>query len=114
MGQSFESISKNVLEVLNTKLPSYLTYHSIEHTKYVVKMAEYLAWRENIEEHDVFLNKIAALYHDIGFIESRDNHEETGCRIVTKELGDLNFAKEDIAKICGMIMATKIPQNPNI
>ncbi|MGK0138910.1 MAG: hypothetical protein ACI9DJ_002366 [Algoriphagus sp.] len=112
MKTKFEDISRKVLEVLSQKLPVHLTYHSIEHTKYVVKMAEYLAWRENMGDHDKFLIKVAALYHDIGFIKSRENHESIGCEIACEELPKEGIEPDDITKKCGMIMATKIPQKP--
>ena len=112
METKFEDISRKALEVLSQKLPAYLTYHSIEHTKYVVKMAEYLAWREDMPDHDIFLSKVAALYHDIGFIKTRENHESIGCDIAREELPKEGIHPDDVTKICGMIMATKIPQNP--
>lgn len=34
------------------------------------------------------------------------------CKIATKELKTLDFSDKDIKAICGMIMATKIPQSP--
>lgn len=112
MTETFNKIRSNVIDTLTKKLPTYLTYHSVEHTKYVLKMAEYLAWRAGVSDHEVFLIKVAALYHDIGFIEGRENHEERGCKIARKDLPEYQISEEDIDTICGMIMATKIPQNP--
>jgi uncharacterized protein len=108
----FEKVHKDVIKALTEGLPAYLTYHSVNHTIYVLKMAEYLSWREGLAEDDIYLVKIAALFHDIGFLEGRENHEEKGCVIAKKELGKYNLSTLDIDKICGMIMATKIPQKP--
>lgn len=112
MQAKFETIHDEVLERLESELPSYLTYHSVEHTKYVLKMAEYLAWREGCSDEEVLLVKIAAIFHDIGFIEGRENHEQKGCEIATKALKGYGFEADSISKVCGMIMATKIPQSP--
>jgi uncharacterized protein len=112
MKKPFEEIYTEVTKYLDSKLPKHLTYHSTEHTKYVVKLAEYIAIKENLSEYDIYLIKVAALYHDMGFIISPKDHEAKSCMIAREELPKYNFNKEEIEKICGMIMATKIPQNP--
>jgi uncharacterized protein len=112
MREKFEIIHEEVVETLANELPSYLTYHSVAHTKYVLKMAEYLACKEGCIDEEIFLLKIAALFHDIGFIDGMKNHEEKSCKIAEITLKRYDFKEEDILKICGMIMATKIPQNP--
>jgi uncharacterized protein len=112
MRERFEKIYEDVIGKLTNMLPSYLTYHSVAHTQYVLKMAEYLARREGFSDGDIFLVKIAALYHDLGFIDGMKNHEEKSCKMAKDELKDYHFSEEDILKICGMIMATKIPQKP--
>ena len=112
MQEKFSSIKKHILSVLSTKLPEYLTYHSVEHTKYVLKKVIYIASKEQVSGHDLFLLKIAALYHDIGFIETHIEHENIGCDIARKELPKFGISTNDIETICGMIMATKIPQQP--
>lgn len=112
MRASFEEIKSHVLQVLEQELPSYLTYHSVEHTRYVLERTIYIASKDEIKKSDLLLLKIAALYHDIGFVESEIEHEKRGCIIAFKELKAFGFKNEDIDKICGMIMATKIPQQP--
>ena len=112
MSRRFDTIYQEVIGILDKKLPTWATYHCTDHTKYVVEKAEYIAKKEKVSNKDVFLIKIAALYHDIGYIENNQDHEEIGCRIVRKELPKYKFTKKEIDKICGMIMATKIPQQP--
>ena len=65
-----------------------------------------------MEKNDLYLLKIAALYHDTGFIISKDEHEAISCEIATKELKELGLDSEEIEQVCEMIMATRIPQNP--
>jgi uncharacterized protein len=112
MEEPFEKIYANTIEKLESELPDHLTYHSLDHILYVLKRAEYIANKEGIDKYNTFLIKVAALYHDMGFIISPENHEETSCELARNELPEYNLSKEDIEKICGMIMATKIPQNP--
>ena len=109
----YENIHQKVFHLLETDLPDFLTYHSPRHTAYVLKQAEVIAMKENVTiEKDLLLIKIAAMLHDIGFIKHYINHEEIGCDIATEILSEFSFDRQDIDQVCGMIMATKIPQSP--
>lgn len=112
MHKRFEKIKAHVFQKLKNELPTYLTYHSLEHTKYVLDRAIFIASKENVSKHDMLLLKTAVLYHDIGYTKSHKEHEAVGCEIAREELPDFNYSKEEIDVICGMIMATKIPQEP--
>lgn len=108
----FLPIYKKVISNLEQNLPLWLHYHCPEHTKYVLEKVIYIAKMENLEENELFLLKIAALYHDIGFIINREEHEKLSCIIATKELKEFGLKPEEITKICEMMKATEIPQNP--
>ena len=108
----FSKIYDEVVGILNTEIPKNLTYHSTFHTLYVLEKAIHIAEKTGVKKKDVFLIKVAALYHDIGFIKGLENHENESCSIAKKSLRKFGLAKEDIDKILGMIMATQIPQNP--
>lgn len=108
----FEQIYNKVISDLENNLPSWLHYHSTAHTIYVLEQAIFLAKQENVSDRDLFLLKIAALYHDAGFMTNRKNHEKTGCRIAAEELPEFSLTSAEIQKICGMIMATRLPQKP--
>jgi uncharacterized protein len=112
MKATFETIYKHVTDRLNRDLPVHLTYHNLDHTLYVLNRAIYIAEKSGVSKENIALLKIAAIYHDIGFIKTHVNHEAIGCKIARKELRDYNYSEESIAIICGMIMATKIPQQP--
>ena len=97
---------------LENNLPPWLYYHSPDHTKYVLERSIFLARQEGISGRDLFLIKVAALYHDLGFIKGRKDHESISCELAAKELPEYDISPEEIRKICGMIAATRIPQNP--
>jgi uncharacterized protein len=68
---------------------------------------------EKISDHEMLLLKVAVLYHDSGFVRVYKNHEEEGCAMARKDLPEFGFdAQDEIETICGMVMATKIPQSP--
>ena len=108
---SFKLHEKRILERLQDLKPCY-TYHSLEHTEFVVIAVELLAKEEGVTLRELELLKLAALFHDSGFLDSPNNHEEHGCKMVRRALEESDYSPEEIGQICGMIMATKIPQSP--
>jgi uncharacterized protein len=109
----YEEIHQKTFHLLESELPSFLTYHSPLHSAYVLKQAELIAAHENITAEDLILIRIASILHDVGFIRQYKDHEEAGCEIAYSLLQEASFSPDDILKIQGMIMATKIPQMPN-
>ena len=101
-----------ILNKLENELTDKLTYHGKHHTLDVLKITRELCALENVSRKNTTLVKTAALFHDSGFTETYSNHEEKGCEIARRVLPNYNYGEEDIEKICGMIMATKIPQSP--
>lgn len=95
---------------LEQGLPYYLYYHSADHTKRVIDRAVFLAKDEGLSDKEIELVKVAALYHDAGFLIGRKDHETKSCNLASKELPEFNFSKAEIKTICGMINATRIPQ----
>lgn len=103
-----------ILAKLRNELSDQLRYHGIHHTLDVLKMAAEIAESEGIEDHDLLLVKTAALFHDAGFVKNKHaGHEAEGCLMVREVLPGFGYSDKDIETICGMIMATKIPQSPN-
>ncbi len=108
----FSKLENIIFRLMDEQLSPDLIYHNKEHTQWVIETVEWLGESENITLYDRFLLRIAALFHDIGFIEAYDGHEEESCRIATLMLSDLDFLKEEISVICELIVATKVPHNP--
>ena len=113
MPDLFTSIKLPILSRLENELDLRLGYHNLSHTLDVVEQAEVIAKQEKVEDkHDLLLLKTAAAFHDSGFLLVYKNHEEKSCEIASEALKNI-FNEEDINKIRGMIMATKIPQTPH-
>ncbi len=112
MTKSFNNIKKDVISLLEERLPSYLSYHSIPHTLYVINTAIHIGEKEGISIADMELLKIAALFHDVGFINISDGHELESCKIAQQLLPKYGYLDKEIADVCEAIMATKIPQKP--
>ncbi len=101
-----------ITQKLKTELSENLTYHSISHTLEVITAAESLAKSFDLTNAEIDLLLTAAAFHDSGFLVNHQNHEEEGCKIVRSLLPKFEFSSEEIDQVCGMIIATKVPQTP--
>lgn len=102
-----------ILAKLEKDLPQDLFYHGVHHVVDVTWAALSIAAQESVTDSESLdLLRTAALYHDSGFIYKYKDHEEEGCRIASEVLPGFGYTAEQVQIICGMIMATKIPQNP--
>lgn len=111
---NYRAAKKYILDRLRTELSVHLYYHGLHHTVDVLKMATQIALEEGVRGRDLMLVKTAALYHDCGFVKNKHaGHEAEGCIIVREQLPQLGYTDAAIEKMCGMIMATKIPQKPS-
>jgi len=108
----FISAEKYVLGRLEENLSPLLFYHDIGHTRNVLEAAMFIAANENISDEEKSLLRIAVALHDSGFLFSYNNHEEKGCDFAKEILPEYNFSKDQVEKICHLIMATKSPQTP--
>jgi predicted metal-dependent HD superfamily phosphohydrolase len=109
----FNKAKKFILEKLEQELPEDLPYHSVEHIRDVYDSATQLAKEEGIEGDDLVLLHTAALFHDSGFLVSKEEHEKQSCYVTRKYLPDFGYTPQQIDIVCGMIMATQIPQKPH-
>lgn len=108
----FGEAKKFILGKLKKELPRHLSYHSVEHVKDVFNSCKSIAASEGVKGEDLKLLLTAALFHDSGFLKGPKDHETKSCAIARKHLPDYGYTSEQIKKICGMIMATKVPQQP--
>ena len=101
-----------ILDKLRRELSEKLTYHGVHHTLDVLAVAGELCLLEKIDPYETMLLKTAVLFHDSGFVVTMTGHEAAGCDIAKEVLPNYDYTDEEIDQICGMIMATKIPQSP--
>lgn len=113
MTQKFEKVKAQLINKLMDLDPK-LSYHTISHTLDVIKQAERIAKEEKIEdERDLYLLKLAALYHDSGFLKVYDGHEEMSCQIILKDADQLALTQNELQFIQKLIMATKLSSKPH-
>ncbi|MFO7668998.1 MAG: adenylate/guanylate cyclase domain-containing protein [Bacteroidales bacterium] len=109
----FTDIQELILDKLENELPAYLYYHNVKHTVDVVTEVELIGWAEGLDDDGILLLKTAALFHDAGHTVSYDDHEYQGTMLVREYLPGFGYSGEQIEKICNIILATKLPPQPN-
>lgn len=109
---NFHAAKAFILDKLETELDGQLYYHGIHHTLDVLYTVEELCYYEKVTPYEEMLLKTAALFHDSGFTIDSKEHEQLGCNIARDHLPKYGYNEEEIERICGMIMATKVPQAP--
>jgi len=111
--KGYIKLRKKALDDLNTKLSSKLSYHSVDHTLGALETCELYLKHMNIDARQAKLLRIGILFHDIGFTKTIVEHEAKGAEIATEMMSKLGFSKDDIQVVVGLILATKVPQQPH-
>ncbi len=109
--KDIEQLKTLVLDELETLDPR-LTYHSAAHTRDVYEQAVRIADAEGVSAEEIRLLKLAALFHDTGFLRTYAQHEMMSCRIFREKTAGYALTVQERELIEGLIMATCLPQEP--
>ncbi|SIT14185.1 Predicted metal-dependent phosphohydrolase, HD superfamily [Chryseobacterium ureilyticum] len=105
--------AKNYVETLfKDKLSSVYFYHNFIHTAYTVNKAEEIMKNTPVSEEDQEKVLVALWFHDTGYIECAQNHEERSVEIMKGFLQQENYPESYVADIEKLILATKITYEP--
>ena len=110
--KGYIQLRKKAFEILQSDLSEELYYHGFHHTLDVLNVCNQYIKREKIKKYDAKLLRIGALLHDIGFTISNVNHEDRGVEIAKQLMDDFGFSKADFKVVKGLILSTRIPQDP--
>ncbi|WBV59846.1 DUF5706 domain-containing protein [Chryseobacterium camelliae] len=105
--------AKDYVEILfKDKLSSVYFYHNFIHTTYTVNKAEEILKHTPVSEADQEKVLLALWFHDTGYIECAQNHEEKGVEIMKSFLKKENYPEDYIEDVTRLILATKITYEP--
>lgn len=108
----YAGAEKYILQMLEDELSPDLTYHGLHHTLDVMESAMEIADFENLGPIDICLLRVGVALHDAGFVYTYRHHEKIACEMAKEILPGFDFTEEHISIICGLILATRIPQHP--
>lgn len=107
-----EEAKKHVYHLLDAKLNPGIVYHTKEHTTNVLENAEKIGTETGLNGEEMNLLRIAALFHDTGYIEGNKEHEVKSAALARKFLEERNVHEEIIQNVEKAVLSTKIPQKP--
>jgi hypothetical protein len=103
-----------VSTLLKDKLSNLYSYHNFNHTFNVVNAVKKLCNKENVDGAEKEMLLVAAWFHDTGYINGYEDHENESIKIASKFLKEKGQSEEFIAQVGKLIMATSktyVPQN---
>ncbi|MFG4003743.1 Pycsar system effector family protein [Flavobacterium aquidurense] len=95
-----------VSNLLKDKLSNLYSYHNFNHTLTVVNAVKELCKKEDVKGNEKEMLLVAAWFHDTGYVEGYEKHEEESVRIATAFLKEKEQSDEFIATVSSLIMAT--------
>ena len=98
--------------LIREKKPEWVKYHDFHHAKSVVEACRVIGAASNLGEEDLEVVILAAWFHDVGYVEGIDRHEERSVDMAIAFLQESGYPKEKIAQLAGCVLATQIPQKP--
>ncbi len=87
-------------------------YHDLQHVQNVVKAVKEIGERCDLGDKELEILQIAAWFHDSGYDNGPEGHEERSCIYATEFLSKRDFPSENVEAVCRCIMATKTPHRP--
>ncbi|WBX77169.1 DUF5706 domain-containing protein [Tenacibaculum ovolyticum] len=105
-------VEKFVINLLNENLKASFVYHSISHTQRVVEKTKELIEGMAIDEKSAEILLIAAWFHDVGYMESIENHEEESIKVAEVFLRKHKVSDDVIQTVSKLILATKMGVSP--
>ncbi|WP_297332884.1 Pycsar system effector family protein [Flavobacterium sp.] len=101
-----------VFSLFKDKLSPNYIYHNFNHTLRVVTTTATMAKEEGTGEEDTEALLLAAWFHDSGYAEGRDNHEERSCDIAGKFFLENGYPEEKAERVYQLIRVTKVDARP--
>lgn len=102
----------HVKEYLSNNLDKKFTFHNLSHTIDVVNAVEMITAAMEIKKHERNILLVAAWFHDVGYTERIEDHEDIGALHAENFLQNFLVNQDDIDKVKSCIIATHYPQCP--
>ena len=101
-----------VTDLLTHVLSDKCLFHTIQHTLDVLKNAEIIGRYSGLNEDEMNILKVSALFHDVGYIDAYDDHELYSAERAMNFLASKDIDMDVINQVREAILSTKTPQSP--
>ncbi|MEK7257254.1 MAG: HD domain-containing protein, partial [Bacteroidota bacterium] len=103
---------KHLASFFQQNVGGEFVFHDFLHTRSVVEAATELSAASNLDDKSIDLLQLAAWFHDSGYDQGAEGHEERSARHARSFLAQYDLPKEDLDTIARCILATKTPSQP--
>ncbi len=108
-----EATEKHVRDFFEKHISNKYAFHNIQHTINVVNAVQEITREmDNLSPKEKEILTLAAWFHDMGYDKGPQQHEHRSVEYARDFLQQQKVPTIEIDTICGCIMATKYPQNP--
>jgi HD superfamily phosphodiesterase len=104
--------AKEHVRLVLSNIDSQCHYHNTEHTLMVYRSTIELANLTTLSEGDKEALYLSALFHDVGFIQGADKHEERSAQMAEEWLTIKNYDPLQKEKVKRLILSTKMSVSP--
>jgi predicted metal-dependent HD superfamily phosphohydrolase len=99
-------------QIIQGQIDDKFIYHDLSHTTRVVNASKLIASETGLSDDDIEMLVIAAWFHDTGYKDGCDNHEQSSAQIARTFLIQQGYPEDRIKLIEECILATQMPQKP--
>ena len=110
--QKYRVAAEYAVQLLELHLPGRYLYHSILHTRDVLKYSDIFAEKSGLSAEERNLLHVAAAFHDTGYVYDPEHHESESSSIAAAVLKDLDFSDGEIARVSELILHTRMGESP--
>ncbi|RZL29323.1 MAG: phosphohydrolase [Pedobacter sp.] len=110
--QLLEEVKSHVLAYFASHHNTNLVYHNLEHTQDVVNATMQIANHYQLNDKDFFIVVAGAWFHDTGYFEDPNNHEQKSADLAIDFLKSIEVKPDVRDQIMQVILSTRMPQLP--
>ncbi|MEK6450908.1 MULTISPECIES: Pycsar system effector family protein [Myroides] len=107
-----QKVEEHIFQIHKDTLSHQYTYHNFNHTLRVVNGLEEILKTVDVTNKEANILRYAAWFHDIGYINSWEEHEERGAQMAQTFLLENGVDVDDVHIVMQLIRATKLDYVP--
>ncbi len=107
-----QKVEEHIFQIHKDTLSHQYTYHNFNHTLRVVNGLEEILKEVKVSDREADILRYAAWFHDVGYINSWEEHEERGAQMAQTFLLENGVDLDDVLIVMQLIRATKLDYVP--
>ena len=101
--KDLNDVENYIYDYYKDNSPSENVYHNLTHVQNIVELVKGIGKDSVVSKEELEIVKIAAWFHDVGYLKSGKDHEKISANFAEDYLSKKNYPVENIKKVCGCI-----------